>query len=1365
MDVSVHQETTNAQTDDDFHRQLQEKALAEQMRLAVLGRDLGLALGRNGSLAEMLHECAEVIWRNMDAAFARIWIVNEAKDVLVLRASVGMYTHLDGPHSRIPVGQFKIGRIAASRQPHLCNAVRDDPEVDDPQWAEAEGMAAFAGYPLLVDEQLVGVMAMFARQPLSEAALEALASVANGIAVGVDRKISDQRLHEQREWLQVTLASIGDAVIATDTAGRVTFLNPSAQQLTGWAQEEAVGQAIDEVFPIIDEQSREKVESPTGRVLRDGERVATANHRLLVAKDGRERPIDDSAAPIRNPSGKIIGVVLVFRDLEERRLGEQAARASERAHIENLRSVRQAVTNALAEAPTIEEAITAVLHAVCDGLHWDIGFFWIRDRPHNHLQCQQSWHRTGLPLVEFESYSRERTFGFNQGLPGRAWAAGGPTWVNEVTQEADFPRARWAAREGLHSAFAVPIVVSHQCLGVFEFFNQRICKPDDNLLEMMATVAGQVGQFLERKRAEEGLREQTLVAETLNRVGRLLAAELDLASIVQIVIEEGLQLTGGEGGVFFYEVESEWEEPSLHAAHSGPAAEDLARFLAARRNAELVHSTLRGDAIVRLEDAAKRIAETGQESATEASEPTPAGPSAAESSQSSPVRSYLAVPVISHRSAAVGSLFLCHRRPGVFDERHERMLSGIATQAATAIDNARLYKRTQESEQRFRQLAEQIDDVFWMLDPHTPQMLYISPAYEQISGLSRERLYADPRSFLEAVHPDDHQRVLDAQKTYILGAPSSVEYRVIRPDGTMRWMWDRAFPIQDKAGNVYRVAGIAEDVTERKQAEDATRFLADASTSLAAIVDYKSTLQRVAGLSVPAFADWCAVDLAEADGTLRRLAVVHADPAKVQLAQELSRRYPLNPEAPRGAYHVLRTGEPELIQDVADPRWTELANNDPHLRLLRRLGLGSFMCVPLQIRNVTTGVLTFAYAESGRRYEPHDLALAEELARRAAVAIENARLYAALREADRRKDEFLAMLAHELRNPLAPIRSGLDILALNEDPQSETVHLMQEQVGHLVRLVDDLLDVSRIVRGRIELRRELVELSTIVKRSVDAMRPILASRNQTLVTKLHVEPLWLDADPVRLIQVVENLLNNASKYMDHGGRIQLNTERRGSQAVIRVQDEGIGIEADLLPKIFDLFTQSARSLDRSQGGLGIGLTLVRNLVEMHQGDVSVASAGPGQGSQFEVTLPTITAIDQREDIAKAPPAMRGRRILVVDDNVGAAKMLAVLLKRLGPHEIAMAHDGPTTIEVAERFEPELILLDIGLPRMDGLAVAWNLRQRPKFHNTLIVALTGYGQEEDRRRSKEAGFDEHLVKPVGVQTLKALLCHPKLASPE
>ncbi len=366
-----------------------------------------------------------------------------------------------------------------------------------------------------------------------------------------------------------------------------------------------------------------------------------------------------------------------------------------------------------------------------------------------------------------------------------------------------------------------------------------------------------------------------------------------------------------------------------------------------------------------------------------------------------------------------------------------------------------------------------------------------------------------------------------------------------------------------------------------------------------------------------------------------------------------------------------------------------------------------------------------------------------------------------LQESSRRKDEFLAMLAHELRNPLAPIRSGLDVLAMNQTGENETIELMRGQVNHLVRLVDDLLDVSRIVRGRVELRRADIELAVLVRQSVDAVRSLLDDRKQTLRISLPADAIWLNADDVRLVQVIENLLNNASKYTDDEGVITLSVERQYQQAVVRVTDTGIGIEQELLPQVFDLFTQSTRSLDRSQGGLGIGLTLVKNLVEMHGGTVQAYSAGIGHGSEFSIRLPIVSPPKTITKVPTCDLPTAGRRILVVDDNVGATKILARLIERLGPHQIETAHDGLTAISTAEEFQPDLILLDIGLPRMDGLEVVGKLRENVTFDATLVVAVTGYGQDEDRQKSGEAGFDLHLVKPVGVDSLRQILRHPKL----
>ncbi|NNE01046.1 MAG: response regulator [Pirellulaceae bacterium] len=366
-----------------------------------------------------------------------------------------------------------------------------------------------------------------------------------------------------------------------------------------------------------------------------------------------------------------------------------------------------------------------------------------------------------------------------------------------------------------------------------------------------------------------------------------------------------------------------------------------------------------------------------------------------------------------------------------------------------------------------------------------------------------------------------------------------------------------------------------------------------------------------------------------------------------------------------------------------------------------------------------------------------------------------------LREADRRKDEFLAMLAHELRNPLAPIRSGLDILAMDPRQEQETVELMQDQLEHLVRLVDDLLDVSRIMRGRIELRRETVPLSELIERSVDAVRPMIRENEQELTVSLPCESIYLDVDPVRFVQVIGNLLTNASKYTDPGGSITLTAALMDDQVKLTIEDTGVGIDQELLPRVFELFAQSSRSLDRSKGGLGIGLTLAKNLIEMHGGSISVHSDGKDCGSTFVIHLNYVD--DPMIEVVETKPAeiCKPRRILVVDDNRGAAFLLGRLLQKLADHEIETAHDGPTALELALAMRPDIILLDIGLPLMDGFQVGQTIRNNPELDDTLLVAVTGYGQETDRQRSIDAGFDEHLVKPPSIDQMRSILSHSKL----
>ena len=456
------------------------------------------------------------------------------------------------------------------------------------------------------------------------------------------------------------------------------------------------------------------------------------------------------------------------------------------------------------------------------------------------------------------------------------------------------------------------------------------------------------------------------------------------------------------------------------------------------------------------------------------------------------------------------------------------------------------------------------------------------------------------------------------------------------------------------------------------------------------------------------------------------------------------------------------TGLDALVMAPADAvRLTpaEVEAHPAHRPQEGRPPLRGYLAAPLLGRSGRSlGLVQLSDRREGDFTEDDENVLVQ-LASLAAAAIENVRLYDALREADKRKDEFLATLAHELRNPLAPVRTGLQVLRLAgpaTGPAAQARQMMERQVAHMVRLIDDLLDLSRINKGRINIQKERVRLADIVARAAEAAQPALDERRQKLEA-IADESLRLEADPVRLAQVLGNLLANASRYAPEGGTIRLEVRREGGQAVLRVSDDGVGIAPDMLERIFDMFAQERNNEMRSQGGLGIGLTLVRGLVELHGGKVSASSAGRGKGSTFTVRLPVEAESAQsapQEDVNRKE-SRAGHRVLVVDDNHDSAESLAVLLRLLG-QEVELAHDGPSALEAAAAFEPELVLLDIGLPGLSGLEVARRLRQTPVGKQARLIAMTGYGQEEDRRRSMEAGFDRHLVKPIDPELVEGLL---------
>jgi PAS domain S-box-containing protein len=867
----------------------------------------------------------------------------------------------------------------------------------------------------------------------------------------------------------------------------------------------------------------------------------------------------------------------------------------------------------------------------------------------------------------------------------------------------------------------------------------------------------------------------------------------------------------------------------------------------------------------------------------------------------------------------------------------------------------RAQEELQESERRFRQLAENLQEVFWISDALTKEMIYISPAYEEIWGRSRASLYAAPSSFMDAIHPDDIEHVTGELGKQAAGT-YNVEYRIIRPDGSTRWIWARAFPIKDETGKVYRVAGIAEDISRRMMIEEDLReqtqtietvnrvgqtiaaeldihkvvqavtdaatelsgarfgsffynvldqsggwymlytlsgvpreafahfpmpratdlfgptfrgegticiddvkrdrrygkwspyhgmpeghlpvtsylavpvisrsgevigglffghpeagvfkereqriveglaaqaavsvdnarlfdaaqkaraqaelaerrssFLAAASEVLASSLEYEITLASVARLMVPHLADWCAVDILDEDRSIKRLAVAHQDASKVELASELEQRYPQQMSDPEGLAKVIRTGESEIYGEIPDTLLVMGARDAEHLRILRELGLKSAMVVPLVAHERVLGAITFVYSESGRRYEQADLTFAEDLARRAGMAVENSRLYREAQLANRMKDEFLAVVSHELRTPLTAVLGWSRMLhadQLDEETAKRAREIIMRNAETQRQLIEDLLDVSRIITGKLRLDVRAIEFEPVIKAAVDAVRPAAEAKGIKLHMVLDTRTGHIAGDVDRLQQVVWNLLANAIKFTPKEGHVEVRLERVNSHVELSVSDTGQGISQEFLPYVFDRFRQADPTMTRVHGGLGLGLAIVRHLVELHGGTVEVFSEGEGRGSKFTVQLPVMVfrnADGNSGELKRVHPTaggvvpfsgekkLEGLNILVVDDEQDTRDMLIAILEQCGAKVIAVSSAAEALAELARR-KPDVLVSDIGMPDQDGYELINRVRSMEGHQDKQIpaVALTAYARTEDRIRALNAGFQIHVPKPV------------------
>lgn len=1347
----------------------------------------------------------------------------------------------------------------------------------------------------------------------------------------------------QRELLDATLSSIGDAVIATENAGNVTFMNAVAEKLTGWANKDATGRPLTEVFNIVNETTRAEVENPAIRALREGVIVGLANHTVLIARDGIERPIDDSAAPIRS-RGSVSGAVLVFRDITERKQAE-AVQSRLAAIIESSGDAIISKTldgiiqswNAGAErifgyssTEVIGRSVTLIIPAerrdeerdildrlrrgehiehfetvrvAKDGRRIDISLTIspIRDAEGRivgaskiarditekklaeaALRASEARHRilaelaaATQPLTDpaaimaasarllaehldvdrcaYAEVEDESTYvitgDYARGVPSivgrwdvaafgaehlRMMRANEPYVVVDTDTDpriepSDLPAYR---ATNIRAVICVPLHKTGRFTAAMAVHKTTLRQWAPEEIGLVTEVVGRCWETLERARIDRALRTSE------ERFRTLFDAMDEGYCLVEPVIEEdrpvdyryllanpalehhtGLKdVVGKTARQVMPGHESHWIEAYARVATTGESLRrtdwvaDLGRWyeVSAFRVGEPEErqvGVLFADVTARhradeererflreVETERGRLAEVfrhapsfmavlrGPEHTFElandrylelVSGREVIGRTVREALPEVVGQGFIDLLDRVYRTGephvGVGTRVILEPGRGrPTEERYldfvyqpmrdsQGLVTGILVQGVDQTERKRAEAALRERDERLQLFLGHATDYAVVISDAAGRIIEWLGGAPVITGYSAEKAVGQNADLLFT--PEDRAVGMPAREMATAARDGRAEDKRWhqKKNGDQFYADGVMVAIRGDDGTLRGFGKVFRDATTRKRAEDAVRFLADASASLAELVDYESTLRRIAHLAVGGFADWCVVDVID-DGKRHRLAVTQAEPTDVTSARAADAT--LTPRVGDGIPHVLRTGEPEVVYDLSalDPANTPQGAN--RIARLKEWGIRSYLCVPLLSRGRIIGGITFLSQSARRRFGPDELRVAEDLAARVTAAIENAQLYRNLQDQDRRKDEFLATLAHELRNPLAPVRNGVQILRtiLSADERvQKTLGMMDRQLGHMVHLVDDLMDVSRVSSGKVVLRKERVELRAIVDAAVETNRQVIEGGKHELVVDLSAEPLVFEADRTRFVQVLANLLNNAAKYTPNGGRITLSAMREDHSAVIRVSDTGLGIPSDMLPKVFDMFTQVGTSLERSQGGLGIGLTLVKRLVEMHGGTVVAESPGPGRGSTFVARMPL--AVDATGE-ASSQPLERGTlagklSILVVDDNHDAAESLALLLEMKG-HEVKLAHDGPEALRTLGSFRPRLILLDIGLPGMNGYEVARRIRESMELHDVVLAALTGWGQEEDRRRSREAGFDYHLVKPADHAEVEKIL---------
>ncbi|AUT03306.1 histidine kinase [Nostoc sp. CENA543] len=679
------------------------------------------------------------------------------------------------------------------------------------------------------------------------------------------------------------------------------------------------------------------------------------------------------------------------------------------------------------------------------------------------------------------------------------------------------------------------------------------------------------------------------------------------------------------------------------------------------------------------------------------------------------------------------------------------------------LERERIARKQVETAQRQLATIFETSPVGMALLDNKQRFIAINEALAQINGLTREQHLG--HSVPELFGQSDPGIVAVFEEIYNTGNRFISSGLAINPPGRS----DRSpgyynvyyLPTTNSNDEVEDVLAYVVDVTEQARLERNQHFLAEASAVLASSLDYQTTLERVAQLAVPELADWCTVHIVREDGSIEQIAVAHVEPDKLEWANQIRQKYPLNLHEPRGAAWTLRTGKSDLLADIPDELLVQVARDPEHLATLRSVGFTSFMTVPLRTQERILGVISFISAESGKRYDQSSLQLAEELARRASLAIENAQLYrlaqsdrAKAEAANRIKDEFLAVLSHELRSPLNPILGWTRLLRnkrLNPTKAEQALETIERNANLQAQLIEDLLDVSRILQGKISLNVASVNLACTIEAALETVKLAAEAKSIQIQTILNPVTGTVSGDPNRLQQVFWNLLSNAVKFTPLGGKVEVQLEQVGMYAQIQVKDTGVGITPEFLPYVFEYFRQQDGATTRKFGGLGLGLAIVRHLTELHGGTVQADSPGQNLGATFTVRLPlnfVQQELSSNHSHMKNPFSLGGMHILVVDDDSDMCELAEFILTQAGA-KVTTAASALQALTCLNQAVPDLLLSDIGMPEMDGYALMRQIRQySPQQGGTIpAIALSAYAGEINQQQALQAGFQKHISKPI------------------